>query len=116
MKTDLCPKNKNLSAFSYFILVNNYNGLISYNDVMQFTPTLFFLFFVIFNKIFFGQQKAEKLVCNNETINMQCVLINIVCLMEQELHVARVLETHRYTNKQTKGPQQALTFEGNCEE
>lgn len=55
-------------------------------------------------------------MCNNETINMQCVLINIVCLKEQELHVARVLETHRYTNKQTKGPQQALTFEGNCEE
>lgn len=50
VKTDLCPKNKNLSAFSYFFLVNNYNGLISYNDVMQFTPKLFFLSFVILIK------------------------------------------------------------------
>lgn len=50
VKTDLCPKNKNLSAFSYFFLVNNYNGLISYNDVMQVTPKLFFLSFVILIK------------------------------------------------------------------
>lgn len=64
VKTDLCPKNKNLSALSYFILVNNYNGLISYNDVMQFTPKLFFLSFVIFNKIFYSlDNKKQKKWC-----------------------------------------------------